>query len=60
MIKGAGIKDSKERNEANIMQDGSVDLQHGTGVDGNLHPCLRGHHPNKDLHVKLLYLVQFY
>jgi hypothetical protein len=40
------VKDSKGRGEANTMQDGAVDLQHGTGVDGNLHPCIQGHHPN--------------
>jgi hypothetical protein len=39
----AGFKDSKQRGEANIMQDGAVDIQHGTGVDGNfytMHPRL--------------------
>jgi hypothetical protein len=33
-----GFKDSKGWGEANIMQNGTVDLQHGTGMDGDLHP----------------------
>jgi hypothetical protein len=26
------------------MHYGTVDLQHGTGVDGNLHLCIKGHY----------------
>jgi hypothetical protein len=29
----------------NIMQDGTVDLQHGTAVDGNSPPCIKQHYP---------------
>jgi hypothetical protein len=32
---GGGFKDSKGRGETNIMQDGTVDLQHGTGANGD-------------------------
>jgi hypothetical protein len=39
------FKYSKGRGEANIVQDGAVDLQHRTGMDGNSHPCVQGHHP---------------
>jgi hypothetical protein len=41
---GGGFKDGKGWGEANIMQDGRADLLHGTGVDGNLHPYVQGHH----------------
>jgi hypothetical protein len=34
---GVGFKESKGRVGDNIMQDGTVDLQHGTGVEGNSH-----------------------
>jgi hypothetical protein len=35
-----GFKDSKGKGGANSMQDGAVDLQHGTGVEGNTQPCI--------------------
>ncbi len=38
-----GFKDSKGRGGANITQVGSVDMQHGTGGDGKLQPCIKGH-----------------
>jgi hypothetical protein len=41
---GTGNKDS--RGGAHIMQDGTVDLQCGSGQDGNLHLCAKGHCPN--------------
>jgi hypothetical protein len=31
------------------MQDRAVDLLHGTGVDGNSHLCIQGHHPRRVL-----------
>ncbi len=34
-IKGAGSRTSKGRGGANTLQDGAVDLQHGTGVEEN-------------------------
>ncbi len=37
---GGGFKISKGRGEASIMQDGTVDLQHGTRVDGDSHLCV--------------------
>ncbi len=40
-----GFNDSKERGEANIMQDGAVDLQHGTGVDGTSHLFIQSNNP---------------
>jgi hypothetical protein len=40
-----GFKDSKGRGGANVTQDGTVDLQHGTGVDENLHQCIQGQYP---------------
>jgi hypothetical protein len=30
---------------------GAVDLQHGTGVDGSLHPCTTGYYPNKGFYI---------
>jgi hypothetical protein len=39
-----GLKDGDGRGGANIMQDGIVDLQHGTGVDEDSNPCIRGHY----------------
>jgi hypothetical protein len=63
------FKDSKERGGANIIQDGKIDLQHGTGVDGKSHPCLKGHHLKQGSVVcciyrptyliVILYIVQF-
>jgi hypothetical protein len=64
----SGIKGSRtaKEGEANIMQEGALDLQHGTGVDGNWHPYVQSQHPkvrflclkiNKPTVVKLLYLV---
>jgi hypothetical protein len=44
---GGGFEDSKGRGEANIMQDGTVNLQHGTVVDGDSYPCFQGHHPQQ-------------
>jgi hypothetical protein len=41
VIRGGGFKDSKGRGGDNNMQDQTVDLQHGTGVERNLHPCIR-------------------
>jgi hypothetical protein len=43
VIKGGGFKDSKGWGEVKIMQDGTVDLQHGAGMDGNSQPCVQGH-----------------
>jgi hypothetical protein len=37
---GGGLKDSKGMGEASIMQDETVDLQHGTRVDGDSHLCI--------------------
>ncbi len=31
--RGDKLKDSKGRGRANIMQDGTIDLQHGTGIE---------------------------
>jgi hypothetical protein len=39
------VKDCKWRGGANIIQDGTVDLCHGTGVDRDLCPCVQDHHP---------------
>jgi hypothetical protein len=36
---GGGFKDNKGRGEPNMMQDGKVDLQKGTGGDGDPHLC---------------------
>ncbi len=38
--RGGRFKYSKGTGEGNIMQDGVIDLQHETGGDGNLHPCM--------------------
>jgi hypothetical protein len=40
-----GFKGSKGRGEANIRQDGAVDLRHGTGMDENSQLCIQGYHP---------------
>jgi hypothetical protein len=53
--------DSKESGEANIMLERPVVLQHGTGVDGNLHPYIKVIFHSmgfmfKNPHVKLSYL----
>jgi hypothetical protein len=37
---GGGLKDSKGMGEASIMQDGTVDLQYRTRVDGDSHLCI--------------------
>ncbi len=42
-----GLKIARGRGGANIMQDGAVDLQHGTGVEKNLCPRIKGHYPKK-------------
>ncbi len=42
---GGRCKDCQGRDGANIMKDGTVDLQHGTEVEGDLHPCIKGHDP---------------
>ncbi len=42
---GGGSKDSKGSGGDDIKQDGIVDLQHGTGVDGNSQPCIKGQYP---------------
>jgi hypothetical protein len=39
-----GIKVARGRGGANIMQDGAVDSQHGTGVEEYSHLCYAGHH----------------
>jgi hypothetical protein len=68
VTKQKGFKDSKGGGgEADLIQDGTVDLQYGIGVDGDLHSCIQGHHPKKGFFlplrlknqyiVKLLYLV---
>jgi hypothetical protein len=49
VIKGGGFKDGEGRVGANVMQDGTVDLQHGTRVDGDSHPCIRGDYPHPPL-----------
>jgi hypothetical protein len=38
---GGVFKDSKGRDGANTIQDGAVDLQHGTGLERNLHLCIK-------------------
>jgi hypothetical protein len=38
---------SKGRVRGSTVQDGAVVLQHGTRVDGNSHPCIKGHLPKK-------------
>ncbi len=44
---GGGSKGKPGRAGASTVQDGPVDLQHGTKVNKHLHPCTKGHHPNK-------------
>jgi hypothetical protein len=43
---GGGFEDSEKRGGSSIMQDEAVDLQHGTGVDGNSHPFIKFHRPH--------------
>ncbi len=55
MIKDVGSRIARGGVGANIMQDEAVDVQHGTGVEGNLHPCIKGHYPKLHInHVKEL------
>ncbi len=39
---GVGSRMAKVGVGANIIPDGAIDLQHGTGVDGNSYPCIQG------------------
>ncbi len=39
---GGWLRDSRGRGGADITQDGTVDLQYGIGVEGNLNPCIKG------------------
>jgi hypothetical protein len=39
---GGWLRDSRGRGGADIMQDGTVDLQYGNGVEGNSNPCIKG------------------
>jgi hypothetical protein len=41
---GMGSRIRKARGKANTVQDGSVDLQLGIGVDRNSQPCIKGHY----------------
>jgi hypothetical protein len=62
---GGGYKDSRGRCWANIMQDGVVYWQHGTVVEENLHPCIKGHHSKSvylylEIHMlKSLHILQY-
>ncbi len=62
---GGRIKDSEGRGRAYIMQDGTSDLQHGTGVDGDSYLCNKGHYPKERFfafegpHIVSLYIVQY-
>ncbi len=38
-----GSKESHRRGGTYTMQDETVYLQHGTRVNGNLHPCIKVH-----------------
>jgi hypothetical protein len=42
---GGSFHGNKGRSEANIMQDGAFDLQHGTVVDEGSKSCIQGCHP---------------
>ncbi len=44
---GDMFKASKRRGVANIMQDGAVDLQYGSGVVGNLHHASKANTPSR-------------
>ncbi len=59
---GGRFKDNTGWGEANIMQDGAVDLQHWTGLDGIRICASKATTPSKgfkfkDSHIKLLYLL---
>ncbi len=49
-----GSRIARGGGEANIMQDRAVDLQHETGVDGNLHPCVQSCHLSKGFCAEIL------
>jgi hypothetical protein len=51
-----GVEGLGSRGETNIMQDGAVDIQHGTGVDGNFYSM----HPRPPSQVKVLWLEKTY
>jgi hypothetical protein len=42
---GDGFKDSKGTDGTNITQDGTGNLQHWTGLEGNFHLRIKGHCP---------------
>jgi hypothetical protein len=41
--KGSGFKDRQGEGRTNTVQEGAIDLQNGTGVEGNSYPCIKGH-----------------
>jgi hypothetical protein len=47
-VKEACPRISQGRGEASTVQDWPVELKHGTRVDGNSHPCIKGHHPSEE------------
>ncbi len=67
MLSRGWVEVQQGEGDASIMQDGTVDLQHGTRMDGNLHPCINGHYPVrvfivKDSHILnhcILYNTEF-
>ncbi len=54
------------RDRANSLKNGAVDLQHGSGMEGSLHSCRKGHSSQirvllfEGPHIYLLYIAQHY
>ncbi len=42
---GGGFKGGKGRGGDSGFKNGAAGLQHGTGEEGSLHPCAKGHYP---------------
>jgi hypothetical protein len=59
---GGWLRDSRGRGGADIMQDGTVDLEYGIGVEGNSNPCIKGlsiGFLHLKVHIKSMYVVWY-
>ncbi len=57
-----GSRIGKGRGRTNSVQEGAIDLQNGTGVEGNSYPCIKRHYSCKGfllLKTHLLIILYF-
>ncbi len=45
--RGMGSRIINGKGRANTVQEGAIDLQNGTGVEGNSYPCIKRHYSCK-------------